>query len=294
MFSRPNTKYEGYAEAKRREEREKELQLAREAAEAEKKRKAEEQARSKRIKELDDKRKEGEKFMKMARALEAKPGEQASDKTVRRDPEELWSYKTIKPGNATQYPSNGGSVRLNYIGYLPDGKVFDSSYARGKTINFIIGKNRVIQAWDECLLQMSVGEKIMLLAWPEKAYGRRGYPPSVPPQSKLLFEIHLLGCCTAEIVNALPFMKLVEADRAKEAQRLKGDGPAHLTNAQKKRKKEAEAENEKLEVENARRVARAVSRARTDLLENGPVGVGAATSGKIELPNEDEEDESKS
>lgn len=42
-------------------------------------------------------------------------------------------------------------------------------------------------------LQMSVHQKIRLTVPPAKGYGMNGYPPIVPANATLLYEIELLG-----------------------------------------------------------------------------------------------------
>jgi FKBP-type peptidyl-prolyl cis-trans isomerase FklB len=39
---------------------------------------------------------------------------------------------------------------------------------------------------------MNVGDKWRITLPPELAYGEAGAPPSIPPQSVLVFEVHLL------------------------------------------------------------------------------------------------------
>jgi FKBP-type peptidyl-prolyl cis-trans isomerase FkpA len=82
-------------------------------------------------------------------------------------------------------------VKVNYRGTLPDGTEFDSSYKRGQPISFPL--NRVIPCWTEGLQHMKVGEKAKLTCSAQTAYGARGAPPAIPPNSPLTFEVELLG-----------------------------------------------------------------------------------------------------
>lgn len=50
----------------------------------------------------------------------------------------------------------------------------------------------VVQAWDEGVLKMSVGEKAKLTCSPDYAYGAEGAPPDIPPNSTLVFIVELL------------------------------------------------------------------------------------------------------
>ena len=47
----------------------------------------------------------------------------------------------------------GEGVYVHYSGYLLEsGNLFDSSYERGKPLNFALGTGRVIKGWDEACL----------------------------------------------------------------------------------------------------------------------------------------------
>jgi peptidylprolyl isomerase len=89
-------------------------------------------------------------------------------------------------------PKNGQHVTVNYTGTFADGRVFDTSVGK-QPITFVIGQGQVIAGWDEGLLSMKVGGKRLLAIPSALAYGSRGYPPVIPPNTDLLFEVELLG-----------------------------------------------------------------------------------------------------
>ncbi|MEL7472572.1 MAG: FKBP-type peptidyl-prolyl cis-trans isomerase [Planctomycetota bacterium] len=85
----------------------------------------------------------------------------------------------------------GATVDVHYRGTLMDGTEFDSSYGRGESVEFPLG--RLIQGWQEGIPGMKVGGKRKLTIPWSKGYGEHGSPPSIPPRADLVFEIELLG-----------------------------------------------------------------------------------------------------
>jgi FKBP-type peptidyl-prolyl cis-trans isomerase FkpA len=88
---------------------------------------------------------------------------------------------------------DGHQVSVHYTGWLTNGDKFDSSLDRGQPFTFALGKGMVIKGWDEGVKGMAVGGKRKLTIPPEMGYGPRGYPPVIPPNSTLVFEVELLG-----------------------------------------------------------------------------------------------------
>ena len=81
-------------------------------------------------------------------------------------------------------------VQVRYIGELFSGKEFDRSEAPFK---FPVGKDAVIQAWDEALVRMKEGDVVTLVTPSKAAYGARGVPGTIiGPFEPLVFEIELL------------------------------------------------------------------------------------------------------
>jgi FKBP-type peptidyl-prolyl cis-trans isomerase FkpA len=89
--------------------------------------------------------------------------------------------------------AKGHMVKVHYTGWLTDGTKFDSSVDRGRPFEFGLGQGRVIQGWDRGVSGMQVGGKRKLTIQPELGYGARGFPPVIPPNSVLVFEVELLG-----------------------------------------------------------------------------------------------------
>lgn len=96
---------------------------------------------------------------------------------------------TLKEGSGPS-PKSNDTVKVHYRGTLTNGKEFDSSYGRGQPATFPL--NRVIPCWTEGVQTIKLGGKAKLVCPPNLAYGSRGVPGAIPPDSTLIFEVELL------------------------------------------------------------------------------------------------------
>lgn len=93
--------------------------------------------------------------------------------------------KVLRPGTGKEHPAPVDLVEVHYTGWTTDGKMFDSSVARGKPVRLPLDK--VIAGWTEGLQLMVEGEKRRLWIPAELAYkGLNG------PQGMLVFDVELL------------------------------------------------------------------------------------------------------
>jgi len=100
-------------------------------------------------------------------------------------------YIEVEAGMGAQAEA-GKDVSVHYTGKFQDGRVFDSSLARGVPISFQLGVGRVIKGWDEGIALMKVGGKAQLVIPPELAYGKNGAGEVIPPDTTLVFDVELV------------------------------------------------------------------------------------------------------
>ena len=101
-------------------------------------------------------------------------------------------YVVLKEGIGTDHPKAGDSVAVLYRGRLLGGAVFGEALDPAKPFQVRIGRDELIQAWEETLKQMKIGEKRLIIVPYELGYGTRGDPPRVPRKATLVFEIELV------------------------------------------------------------------------------------------------------
>ena len=87
---------------------------------------------------------------------------------------------------------NGKMVAVHYTGRLTDGTQFDSSEGR-EPYSLKLGAGTVIKGWEEGLKGMRAGGKRKLTIPPDMGYGARGFPPVIPPNATLLFDVELVS-----------------------------------------------------------------------------------------------------
>lgn len=106
-------------------------------------------------------------------------------------PKELECVDVVVGDGATA--EEGDQVTVQYVGVnYDDGKQFDASWDNGQPFPFQLGSGSVIPGWDEGVVGMKVGGRRELIIPPDLAYGAQGSPPSIKPNSTLVFVVDLL------------------------------------------------------------------------------------------------------
>jgi len=112
-------------------------------------------------------------------------------KAPKKPSDKLQVYTLIK-GNGPKV-TKGGNATMNYLGMVyGSDKIFDQSYGKAP-YSTPIGAGQVIKGWDEGLVGVPVGSRVMLVIPPDLAYGEKGSGDTIPPNSTLVFVVDVLA-----------------------------------------------------------------------------------------------------
>ncbi|MEV4138509.1 FKBP-type peptidyl-prolyl cis-trans isomerase [Dactylosporangium sp. NPDC049742] len=134
----------------------------------------------------------------------------ATEPTITASTEEVKSVKTkvLIQGDCKAVKA-GQTVTVNYVGAtMKDGKVFDASWPRKKTIEIPVGQKQlrkqpqVIEGWDEGLVGLKIGSRVQLDIPGSKAYGDDA--PEGYPKGTLRFIVDILDAKDADDSGGLP------------------------------------------------------------------------------------------
>ncbi|XP_004599409.2 peptidyl-prolyl cis-trans isomerase FKBP11 [Ochotona princeps] len=90
----------------------------------------------------------------------------------------------------------GDTLHIHYTGSLVDGRIIDSSLSRDPLI-IELGQRQVIPGLEQSLVDMCVGEKRRAIIPSHLAYGKRGFPPSVPADAVVQYDVELIALTRA-------------------------------------------------------------------------------------------------
>ncbi|KAL3051518.1 peptidyl-prolyl cis-trans isomerase FKBP10 [Trematomus bernacchii] len=96
------------------------------------------------------------------------------------------------PAICAREAKEGDYVRYHYNATFLDGKTFDSSHEKGDAKVGLLGEGRLVAGIDKGLQGMCVNERRTITVPPHLAYGSAGAGDVVPPDTTLMFELHLL------------------------------------------------------------------------------------------------------
>lgn len=97
------------------------------------------------------------------------------------------AYRVIKKGGGAGHPTLQSVITIDYSGWTPDGKLFDSSVTRGEKAVFPL--NGLISGWKEGLTLMSPGDTYRFWIPGHLAYD--SIPNANGPKGMLVFDVTL-------------------------------------------------------------------------------------------------------
>ncbi|RVE73247.1 hypothetical protein OJAV_G00048650 [Oryzias javanicus] len=109
------------------------------------------------------------------------------------NPAEELSVETVeRPETCSVQSRMGDTLQIHYTGRLMDGKVIDTSLSRDPLV-VELGKRTVIPGLEQSLVGVCEGQKIKATIPPHLAYGKKGYPPTIPGDAALEFEVEVIS-----------------------------------------------------------------------------------------------------
>lgn len=113
------------------------------------------------------------------------------------EPTDKVLVKTLKQGDGALV-CPGATVKVNYVGALWNGTVFDSSYQKGEPIEFSL--DRVVKGWGYGLAHTHVGDRVELVIPASLGYGSQA-AGDIPANSTLVFVVDVLGASTTTMAD---------------------------------------------------------------------------------------------
>lgn len=80
----------------------------------------------------------------------------------------------------------GSKIKVEYVGSLEDGTIFDSSEKHNSPLEFVVGEKQVIKGFDDAVVGMKAGEEKEITLPPDQAYGQHN-PEFVRDMPKNMF-----------------------------------------------------------------------------------------------------------
>eukprot|EP00850_Spirogloea_muscicola_P013212 SM000088S23753 [mRNA] locus=s88:483697:489033:+ [translate_table: standard] len=114
----------------------------------------------------------------------------------------------LRSGTGTDSPKLGNQVVVHSVTRTIEGKVIESTRKEhggsGVPLKVILGKSKLMKAWEQGILTMVLGEIAVLRLSQEQHYGDPSCPvpapESAPVDQELLFEIEVLAFYTVKVV----------------------------------------------------------------------------------------------
>ena len=127
--------------------------------------------------------------------VEGAYGEKPTLAVPKGDPDAELQSAVLSQGEGPEVAS-GDLLVVDYLGQIwaeGEPEVFDNSYDRGVPTAFPIGTGGVIKAWDEVLVGVKAGSRVLMTVPPDKGYGEKGNPPTIEGTDTLIFVVDVIA-----------------------------------------------------------------------------------------------------
>jgi peptidylprolyl isomerase len=101
------------------------------------------------------------------------------------------AWKRLGAGHGAEHPGPFDRVTVEFTGWTPEGRAFDSSIPNGEPSSFALPE--VTKGWSEALQSMAKGERRRLWIPERLISGDDGSPRRGWPSGPLVFEVELVG-----------------------------------------------------------------------------------------------------
>ena len=109
------------------------------------------------------------------------------------DPSTTEQVKVLREGTGPTV-GKGDLLVADYFGQIWKGAVFDNSYDRGAAADFPIGVGKVVPGWDDLLVGVKAGSRILMTLPPDKGYGASGNTQAgIKGTDTLVFVVDIIG-----------------------------------------------------------------------------------------------------
>lgn len=104
---------------------------------------------------------------------------------------------TLKEGAGDTVVTSSSKITMNYFGWLPSGKIFDSTKKDGVTTPYAgdgtgAPVNGFVPGFTQGLIGMKAGEVRKLIIPAAEAYGTNGQPPLIEPNMPIAFVVEVV------------------------------------------------------------------------------------------------------
>ncbi len=124
---------------------------------------------------------------------------------------ETLQRKVLSEGTGPEVKS-GQLLAVDYLGQVYGGKVFDNSYDRNQAAAFGIGLGQVIVGWDNTLIGMKAGSRVLISVPPAQGYGASGQPDAgITGTDTLVFVIDIISSFGKDVAGQADAQKVADA-----------------------------------------------------------------------------------